>query len=248
AGISGRLSKIYSFHSHLLPPLLPKKGVALDLGCGSGVNLLHLAHALPEWEFHGVELSETMLDLAKDLSNQSPQSVRKRIKLHQGDIRNCFNDSSYSFDLITCCYTLHHLPTIEDVRETLSTLERLSKPDGAIYLFDFSRPTLKIMEYFWGTVATIGYHPLLRQEFKQSLKASWHHADLKGLLPDGTSLYPSGLHFLAYRPHEKGRPLNIYSRLALYLPIRTVDSQVSFIRGLGGKKERGQWNSSPNPN
>ncbi|MFC2074772.1 class I SAM-dependent methyltransferase [Bdellovibrionota bacterium] len=237
-GLSGRLSGVYGYHAATLPPLLPNRGLAIDLGCGSGINLFLLAEKLPNWEFHGIELSEGMLSIAKKLWAKLPSSIRRRIFFHKDDLTNPSSITSRSANLVSCFYTLHHLPNVKVLSEALKTVSRVVHPGGAIYLFDFSRPKNRLIESFWIKFTTRGYDPVLKEEFIQSLKASWKPDEIKGLLPDGTSLFSSGLHFLGYRPHENGQTLPLHSRLRLYFPISSVEPTTLFKGDESGKRSK----------
>ena len=62
--------------------ILPKKGVGLDLGCGSGAIALALAKALPDWRFSAVDVSSAALGVAKE--NALNLKLDRRVSFYLG--------------------------------------------------------------------------------------------------------------------------------------------------------------------
>ena len=73
----------------------------LDLGCGLGSVLLHLAWKLPEAQLTGVEAQAMSFELLK--RNLARSGFAERVQIHHGDLRDAALLSSFggSFELIT---------------------------------------------------------------------------------------------------------------------------------------------------
>lgn len=104
--------------SNIMPYLGPEKKV-LEIGCGSGGLLNKIKPYVKE--VVGTEFNEEFIDFVKDQLNITAYSE----DINQMDIPD------KSFDLILCIMTLDHMP---NPTKTLSTMKRLIKDDGIIYL------------------------------------------------------------------------------------------------------------------
>jgi SAM-dependent methyltransferase len=97
---------------------LPSPARMLDVGCGSGRNLVELARFGP---VAGVELS--------------PQAAAVAVRRGVGDVRVGPVESlpwdDRAFDLVTCLDVLEHTP---DDRVTLRELRRVTRPGGFLLL------------------------------------------------------------------------------------------------------------------
>ena len=60
-------------------------GSVLEMGCGSGRNLLPIARS--GIAIHGIDSSPAMLRVLRDQLSAEPDEVRRRVGLTQGDIR-----------------------------------------------------------------------------------------------------------------------------------------------------------------
>ena len=133
-----RLAADYDRFASLEPPRvldwlvrqLPAHGrVALDAGCGAGRHTLALASQFDQ--VVGVDISESLIDIARRRSRQN-------VRYHVIDLMS-FTDVD-GFDLVFSSTTLHHLP---DLDAALLHLRRLVRAGGMAVLIDnvASRPT-----------------------------------------------------------------------------------------------------------
>lgn len=123
-------------HSVLESLGLPTGAQILDAGCGSGRNMLELAHY---GTVNGVELSPTSVAAAK---------ARHTGEVTQGSIDALpFEDDS--FDLITSLDVLEH---IEDDRAALRELRRVARPGGLLLL------TVPAYPWLWSSHDEINHH------------------------------------------------------------------------------------------
>jgi SAM-dependent methyltransferase len=87
-------------------------GRILDVGCGLG----HLLSGVnPEWERHGVEISE-----------YAAERAREHGTIHHGDLRSAAYPDGW-FDVITLYHVLEHM---EDPETELQEIRRVLKPGG----------------------------------------------------------------------------------------------------------------------
>ena len=79
----------------------PSARRVLDLGCGLGSVLLHLAWKLPEAELTGVEAQAMSFELLK--RNVARSGFAERVQIHHGDLRDTALLSSFGggFELVT---------------------------------------------------------------------------------------------------------------------------------------------------
>jgi SAM-dependent methyltransferase len=111
-------------------------GPVLEYGVGNGRIALQIARAGLTVE--GIDLSRPMLDdFERKLSNE-PASVRKRVRLHHGDMREL--ELGRKFALVTLPFNAFlHLYLRTDVEAFLARVRSHLAPDG-VFLFDFSLP------------------------------------------------------------------------------------------------------------
>lgn len=85
--------------------------VILDMGCGVGGTLLHLAHALPESRLHGITISETQSRMATRLAEE--RGLSKRCRIHHGDFES--DPLDVSADVIVAIESFVHGSSPENV-------------------------------------------------------------------------------------------------------------------------------------
>lgn len=113
------------------------KGPVLEYGVGNGRIALHVARAGVEIE--GVDLSQPMLDDFRRKLETEPPSVRRRVTLHHGDMREL--ELERRFALVTVPFNAFlHLYTRRDVEAFLARVRAHLLPEGTL-LFDFSIPS-----------------------------------------------------------------------------------------------------------
>src|SRR5262249_10469169 len=127
------------FFARFLGRLRPRR--VLELACGSGRVTLTLAAGLPTAEIVGLDSSIEMLGRAATARDAAELSVRKRVSLVKGDMRD-WQGSGDAFDavVIACC-SVSHLLTLDDRRRTWATAFRLLRP-GGVFILDVRVPDL----------------------------------------------------------------------------------------------------------
>ena len=107
-------------------PELPEKSRILDIGCGTGKQLLLLRESYPDAEIIGMDRSEAMLRIA-DQKTGSDFVLRNE----------SYNSKSFSentFDLIVGSYSL---TMVDELQKTLDAILMHLKPGGYIAAVDF---------------------------------------------------------------------------------------------------------------
>jgi len=111
-------------------------GPVLEMGCGSGRNLLPIARA--GIAIHGVDSSPAMLKTLRDKLRLELPDVRRRVGLTQGDMRTLRLADRYG--LVTAPFRVaQHLLDIDDRRAWLRNVARHLGSAGA-FCFDVLRP------------------------------------------------------------------------------------------------------------
>jgi S-adenosylmethionine-diacylgycerolhomoserine-N-methlytransferase len=113
----------------------PKGGAVLEIGCGTGRNLIRAAHRYPEASFYGLDVSEEMLRSAR--ASVARSGFGSRIVLAKGDA-TAFDPAKLfgpsSFDRVFVSYALSMIPEWRDVvRGAAASLS----PDGKLVILDF---------------------------------------------------------------------------------------------------------------
>jgi len=136
---AGARNEDAQFLSRLLARVRPRR--VLELACGSGRVTFALAAALPKAEIVGVDSSIEMLGRAATARDAAEPSVRERVSLVKGDMRD-WQGSGGAFDavVIACC-SVSHLLTLHDRRHTWATAFRLLRP-GGVFVLDVRVPDL----------------------------------------------------------------------------------------------------------
>lgn len=116
----------------LEPALTPAR--ILDVGCGTGKNLLPLAKAFPKAKIVACDLSPAMLDHAKRKLLGTPQLAQ--IDWHAGPVQAI---SGGNFDLIVCSYMLSMTGT--EMAATMASLRSRLRPGGRLAVVDFAGTT-----------------------------------------------------------------------------------------------------------
>src|SRR5450631_2677421 len=120
----------------LIAGLQPAAGASvLEIGCGTGRNLVHAAGLYPGGRFFGIDVSTEMLTSA--ISAISRRGLADRIRVAHGDA-TAFDPSTLfgirAFDRILISYSLSMIP---DWRGVLASAERHLKPGGGLHVVDF---------------------------------------------------------------------------------------------------------------
>jgi S-adenosylmethionine-diacylgycerolhomoserine-N-methlytransferase len=113
----------------------PSGGTVLELGCGTGRNLIALARRYPESRLFGIDISGEMLKTAR--ASVARHGLYDRIRLAEADALEFDPESLFGvaqFDRIFFSYSLSMIP---DWNSALTQAIGLLKPGGKLQLVDF---------------------------------------------------------------------------------------------------------------
>ena len=112
------------------------EGKILDAGCGFGGTLIHLAKAFPNAQCVGIDMSDTLLDMARQKAEAG--GVADRAIFENADVQEIpYPDDS--FDVVISTNVLHH---VAEPVAMLHELERVLSPEGMLYIADIRRSRL----------------------------------------------------------------------------------------------------------
>ena len=114
---------------------VPAGGSVLEIGCGTGRNLLRIARTYPDAACHGLDVSAAMLDTAARAVARA--GLPGRIRLAQGDATDFDPVSLFgqgAFDRIVISYALSMIPPWERV---LTEAAGHLSPGGRLHVVDF---------------------------------------------------------------------------------------------------------------
>lgn len=121
----------------LVRPLLAPGAAVADLGCGDLALLAPLLRSLPLGRFEGVDAAAPVLPLAASNLGSVPYPCRWT---HQDLLAWAETDPAGDrFDLLTCCFALHHLGD-DDKQRALTALLPRTGNGGALLIADVFRP------------------------------------------------------------------------------------------------------------
>ncbi|QOF70953.1 methyltransferase domain-containing protein [Aminobacter sp. SR38] len=151
AGHSGLMDSVYRHQRHIydltrkyyllgrdrmiseLAP--PKGGTVLELGCGTGRNLILAARRFPDAHFYGLDISAEMLVTAR--ASIARAGLSDRISLAQGDATSFDAASLFGragFDRVFVSYSLSMIPGWER-----SVSAALAASTGSVHVVDFGQ-------------------------------------------------------------------------------------------------------------
>lgn len=118
--------------SELAPP---PRGTVLELGCGTGRNLILAARQFPDVHFYGLDISAEMLATAR--ASIAGAGLSDRITLAQADATVFDAQALFgreSFDRVFISYALSMIPGWEN-----SVSAAISAANGSVHVIDFGQ-------------------------------------------------------------------------------------------------------------
>lgn len=159
----------YLYHAIEISKVIQGCRHVVDLGCGPATQLCLVASLNPHIQFSGCDLSQSMLDVAQS----TVQNLKlANISFFKDDITKLSTIADQSVDGVISTVVLHHLPTASDLELFFKSVQRILKPNGAVYLLDFSLlKSRKSVDFF---VALNGAQPqLFVKDYLYSLLAAF---------------------------------------------------------------------------
>ena len=102
----------------------------LDLACGTGELARLLLEQNPQQQISGVDISESMLEIARNKLKTYPN-----VSLYRTSVTSLPFDND-SFDLVTCANAFHYF---ENPELALAEMRRVLKPKGELIILDWCR-------------------------------------------------------------------------------------------------------------
>jgi tRNA (cmo5U34)-methyltransferase len=114
----------------------------LDVGCGAGNYTLKLLEHLPNLDATLIDLSQLMLDRAKE---RVRKATAGRITTIQGDIREVILPEG-DFDIVLAAAVLHHLRADQEWRDVFASFYRVLRPGGSVWVFDLVESSIPAVQ------------------------------------------------------------------------------------------------------
>lgn len=135
-GLLGKSNK----SREIIAEAMPKKpGRILDMATGTGEVAIHIKEMLPDADVIGIDLSKSMLSIAKDKSARKDIGIKfmQRNVESTGFKKDCF-------DAVTISFALHEMPQ-ENRLNVIKEARRVLKKNGRFVIMDFNEPKGRIM-------------------------------------------------------------------------------------------------------
>jgi ubiquinone/menaquinone biosynthesis C-methylase UbiE len=114
--------------ANFIEHVLPKKGVTLDLCCGTGRHSIILRRK--SWNMIGLDLSKNLLTIAK----RNMKNEKIEVPLVRADMR-CFPFRDQVFDVVICMFTsFGYLPTESEDIKSFKEIQRTLRKNGKFLL------------------------------------------------------------------------------------------------------------------
>lgn len=220
----GVMAPVYLFHAAHVSELINPGETVIDLACGPATQLGMIARLNPETNFIGVDLSQPMLDKA---NTYIAEQNLKNVKTVKGSITDLSMLEDQSADVVYSTMALHHLPDFKALKDTFSSIRRILKPDGGVYLADFSRlKSPKSIQYFANQYAD-RQPELFTLDYFYSLNAAFsldNFKEAKSLLPEQVNLYK--MFMLAFMVAFKSQPRRDVIPEELKKALKTIENEL----------------------
>jgi S-adenosylmethionine-diacylgycerolhomoserine-N-methlytransferase len=117
----------------------PHDGRVLELGCGTGRNLIIAAKRHGNADFYGLDISHEMLKTAA--KHIDKHLLADRISIQQGDATNFSPQDLFGIEKFDRIYISYSLSMIPDWQGTLEQAFRHLSEKGSIHIVDFGQQT-----------------------------------------------------------------------------------------------------------
>jgi demethylmenaquinone methyltransferase/2-methoxy-6-polyprenyl-1,4-benzoquinol methylase len=224
ADMFNNISKTYDFLNHFMSLgidiIWRKKAInelkkdkpqlILDVATGTGDFAFEALGILKPKKIIGVDISQGMLDIAKQKISKRGLSDKFEVKL--GDSEKLPFDAN-EFDAVTVAYGVRNF---ENLETGLSDIHRVLKPGGKAVVLEFSKPKvfpIKQLYKFYFNYVTPGIGKL----FSKDARAYTYLPESVAAFPDGEAF--TGLMQKAGFKNTKSRPL-AFGICSIYIGIK----------------------------
>lgn len=174
---------IYQLCALSMSRLIPRGGRVFDIGSGSGRYLSHLARRRPDIRITGLDLSEPMLETAREMLEK--EGLSDQVEMTQGDMTDFADSVPDHVDAVSCVFALHHLPSPELLAACLGEVAKVRERTGcAVWIFDFAR--LNSSATFPAFLSVTGVAeqmpPILYRDAVASERAAFSRSEMRSAL------------------------------------------------------------------
>lgn len=154
----------------------PEGGLVLEIGPGPGWAGLELLKSRPDLRLIGLDASPDMLRAAR--KNAEAEGLGDRAAYQEGRAEALAGLKEGGFDLVISRDSLHHW---EDPIAALSSVARVLKPEGRVFIGDGRRDLGLGERLFLGVAGRLSAGPMFRY-WKTSLAAAYTREEVEGFL------------------------------------------------------------------
>ena len=120
----------------LKPPLNAR---VLEVGCGTGRNLILAAQQYPQAQFYGFDISQMMLETAR--ANVAKAGLTPRITLAEGDASAFSSQALFGLPAFERVYISYAVSMIPPWKPALAQAYDAVAPGGSLHIVDFGQQT-----------------------------------------------------------------------------------------------------------
>jgi tRNA (cmo5U34)-methyltransferase len=125
---------LHSMAGDLLRLVLPEAGRILVVGAGTGMELVTLGRANPQWRFTAVDTSEDMLALCRGAIRVA--GLEGRVELHAGAVDQL--SQGEAFDAATSLLVSHFIKDLDQRESFFRAIASRLRPGGALVAADLA--------------------------------------------------------------------------------------------------------------
>jgi ubiquinone/menaquinone biosynthesis C-methylase UbiE len=177
-GAEGRTAAGYLFHSAHICRTIQGCNTVVDLGCGTGVQLLQVAQLNKEVQFIGVDKSKTMLDAA---ARSAVANQVENVDFLSEDFLDLRSVESASVDGVISTMTLHHLANVGELTRCFSEISRILRPGGVVYIEDFGRLKCESSVKYFVSRGDMGKPDGFSELYGASMRAAFLAEELRAI-------------------------------------------------------------------
>ncbi len=154
-------------------PDLPRRGLALDLGCGPADVTIRVAKALPQWHFDGVDGAASMLRYGYRAVARA--GLVDRVHLLQVRLP-AVELPQPAYNLVFSNSLLHHL---DDPAVLWQSVRRGAAPGAGVFIMDLHRPASRAAAADLVDTYSATEPEVLRRDFFNSLLAAYREDEVR---------------------------------------------------------------------
>ena len=178
AAHDGPMAAVYYLTALACSRLTPRGGLLVDLGCGPGRFAAFLAGLRRDIRIVGYDLSPLMVETGN--ASLRAAGLADRVQLRQGDMTSFAAQMPGDADLINCLFAMHHLPSIDEVKQCIEQMRRAEELSGAGFLIlDLVRPRHLSTAESYPKVFMPDAPSVFQVDTTNSLIAAYGHAEIK---------------------------------------------------------------------